>query len=667
LRPRAFLSSPAAVEFAGRETRALCINEVLARNDSLTGTAYLDEDGTRQGWLELYNPGPEPMALAGYRLGGGTGGTALWPLPDRTVKPGGLLVVWGSGKDRRGPCGELHASFTFMGSETIFLVDPDGVLAGSCHVGGLPADHSFGRAGDGAGAWGFYAALTPGSSNGAGAILPFLIGRRHVSLTVGQPYRLAVIPGHDVVWESDNPLVDVGDDGTITAAEDAIGEHARATITARSVRGDHGDSCDVTIVGWKANRSELTVVDTPGADHVLACVGEATYFTKGRELHVSEDGLRTSRRISTFPRNVWNPTLLVTPFGYFLRGSEYIYRSDDLREWTTTVKLRSGGLRHSFACDYDDVARTGYVYACEYSAGEPANRHAVYRGTFPPDGSPQWDMVLEFASLDEYDADRTLLTAVRHIHVLAVDPYTGDLWVGTGDRDVHCRLYCSTDRGETFRIVGMGSQAWRTLSVWFTERYVYWNMDTSKPQSVWRIPRSRCAGVWPSITAELTSGRTRAVISYYVTRSDSSGHFPAEVGEVYGEDRPRSLSDRYRARLLNDPAFDYREEVAVLDNGSHWYHAWVKDQTGDDLVLLCAAAEGAIRDGRGRVFGIKERADGTCDVQELLSVPSSRTDSRAKYVMVEPRVQDAAGYIYLLGRYTAHTIYTASLRWVDRP
>ena len=99
--------------------------------------------------------------------------------------------------------------------------------------------------------------------------------------------------------------------------------------------------------------------------------------------------------------------------------------------------------------------------------------HKVHRGVIDSD-SETWDVVLEF---DPENSEGDL--KAYHIHVVAVDKYTGDIWVGTGDSGQSSRIIISQDNGETWKVIGAGSQDWRCLSIWFTEDYIYWNMDTS--------------------------------------------------------------------------------------------------------------------------------------------------------------------------------------------
>jgi hypothetical protein len=83
------------------------INEFLAAN----ATSVLDEDQSQPGWIELYNSGTSPVNLAGWALTNDTAEPSMWVIPNRTIQPGGFLVVFASGKDRKPTTGNLHANF----------------------------------------------------------------------------------------------------------------------------------------------------------------------------------------------------------------------------------------------------------------------------------------------------------------------------------------------------------------------------------------------------------------------------------------------------------------------------------------------------------------------------------------------------------------------------
>ncbi|MDD2898590.1 MAG: hypothetical protein PHI31_07730 [Desulfuromonadaceae bacterium] len=486
-----------------------------------------------------------------------------------------------------------------------------------------------------------------------------------VSLSVGNSFPVLSGQPQDLVWTSDNPLVAVDANGVLSAVSDAISNNGKAIISASKQDGTLFSQTYVTIVNWVANRSGLILVDTPKADNILLVDNNSVYFSKDFQLMVSNDGMQTKITMGTLPDIPQK--LLKTPYGFFLRTTTGIYRSSDLINWSHEFSVRAVSLWHTFSYYYDVDTKICYLYTGEYNVN-PDDKHAVYRGKYFPDKNVEWAKVLEFDSLTDWTTNPGSLNIARHVHVVDVDPYTGHVWVATGDYDLHARIMYSDDHGDTFRTVGIGEQKWRTLSIWFTETHIYWNMDSSVSQSIWRIPRSvyAASGKWPVMTPELSSGTTIPGQKYLVTASSVTGHFPVSVVHSYTETVSRTLGSSDRVLSLNDPSYLYLELVAKLDNGSQWYHCWATTSTGDKILIMGASPEGAIRDWNGRVFGIKERLGMLPDVQELLSIQSNKPDTYIYYTQLEPRGQSASGDIYFIGRGTTDRIYKMKLKWNDQ-
>ena len=110
------------------------------------------------------------------------------------------------------------------------------------------------------------------------------------------------------------------------------------------------------------------------------------------------------------------------------------------------------GLLPSGCCFHD-----GTIYLGEY----PLDSSATPRVLASTDGET-WEPLLS-------------LPDVRHVHAVQVDPYTGELWLTTGDTDEESRIYRLRD-GE-LEVVGGGSQCWRAVELAFTPDTVLWGMD----------------------------------------------------------------------------------------------------------------------------------------------------------------------------------------------
>jgi hypothetical protein len=485
-----------------------------------------------------------------------------------------------------------------------------------------------------------------------------------LSLTAGRAHQLVALPFQDPSWSSNDPKLSLLSNGELVATQDASPGDPDSSVEVWSASAGTSSSVAVTIVSWTANVSSLEAMPTPDADKILGADELGVYFTRGANLHRSPDGMKTDVLLGPLPAATGSSALLrSTPFGYLYAIGASVYHSNDLATWTHAFTAPIGRLRSGFATHWDEATQTGTVLLAEYST-DASQRHTVHRGSFDASGASSWQTALEFSSLEEAAVDPTLDDTARHIHVAAIDPYTGEAWVGTGDTSLHSRILVE-GAGGGFDVLGMGDQSWRTLAIWFSPTHVYWNMDTTSNQSVWRVPRSMRDPVegWPSITPELDHGSTKPGVRYLALADGTGDRFPVGIGEVWTETSPRALDATHRARALDDPAHDYRERVADLSNGSHWFQMWVHDDQGEPISIMATAAEGAWRDDLARVFGFKERPDGTVDVQELLTVEASPEYSA--YVQLEPVAQGPGGDLYFAGRKTAQSVYRMRLDWVD--
>ncbi|MHC1768033.1 MAG: CotH kinase family protein [Verrucomicrobiia bacterium] len=156
--------APAASSLAGP-----VISEFMAANESVLA----DEDGAFSDWIEIHNPGGDPVSLAGYHLTDDRADLEEWTFPAVTVPPGGYLVVFASGKNRVDPAGELHTSFSLSAEgEYLALVAPDSKAVLSEFAPGYPPqseDESFGLGGSvTAPVWSVFWIPTPGAPNGSG-------------------------------------------------------------------------------------------------------------------------------------------------------------------------------------------------------------------------------------------------------------------------------------------------------------------------------------------------------------------------------------------------------------------------------------------------------------------------------------------------------------------
>ena len=112
----------------GLSRSAPLISEFMAINDSVLA----DEDGDFSDWIEIHNPDPVTVDLAGWHLTDRADELDRWEFPAVSLPPGGYLVVFASDKDRSVAGAELHTNFKLSGGgEYLALVMPDGTTVAS--------------------------------------------------------------------------------------------------------------------------------------------------------------------------------------------------------------------------------------------------------------------------------------------------------------------------------------------------------------------------------------------------------------------------------------------------------------------------------------------------------------------------------------------------------
>ena len=121
----------------------LVISEFVAANAG----GLLDEDGEASDWIEIFNSAPSPVSLTGWTLTDDAALAETWIFPDVTIGGHGFVVVFASGKDRRG--GELHTNFSLSrDGENLALMNPQGGISSSYSPAfpGQRSDTSYGLA-----------------------------------------------------------------------------------------------------------------------------------------------------------------------------------------------------------------------------------------------------------------------------------------------------------------------------------------------------------------------------------------------------------------------------------------------------------------------------------------------------------------------------------------
>lgn len=146
---------------------ALCINEILAANDS----GLRDEFGDYDDWFEIRNKGVVPVNLAGMYVSDDLGVSRAFELPSVVIDPNGYLLLWADGEPEQG---SLHANFKLSADgEAVGLfetVDHGNVLINGWKFGVMSPNVSMGFFPETGNAPEYLAVPTPGASNEASTL-----------------------------------------------------------------------------------------------------------------------------------------------------------------------------------------------------------------------------------------------------------------------------------------------------------------------------------------------------------------------------------------------------------------------------------------------------------------------------------------------------------------
>lgn len=325
------------------------INEFQASNQS----TIADEDGDFEDWIELFNAGTEAVNLSGFGLTDDPSRPYRWIFPPVSIAPGGFLLVWASGKDRRLAFGELHTNFSIAAAgEPLQLTAPDGSVADFIPETAVPADFSYGRFPDGASSFFFYDEPSPAAANGAGgwqgiAAPPAF---SHEPGFYPAPFQLSAQAGGAAE-------IRFTTDGSLPQAESPLLDPAGIPVTDRTAEGAV-ISLIPTAGSWQAPLGEVPRAFTVTARSFRegwypSEPVSATYFITAEGRFTHELPVLS---IVTPPENLFDPDIGIYVFGnapngnFWQRGEEWerpasftFFESDGTPVWQGGTGLRIHG------------------------------------------------------------------------------------------------------------------------------------------------------------------------------------------------------------------------------------------------------------------------------------------------------------------------------------
>lgn len=159
-----------ATPTASNDQLALRLNEFMANNTAIA--ADPSQPTLFPDWVELYNPGPDPVSLDGLFISNNASKPTQLALPTGlSIAPNSFIVFYA---DSRPSLGKQHINFSLNknGGFLGLYANQGGIVVDTVKYKTQYADVSEGRAPDGAGEWRYLIQPTPNSTNAS--VNPFI-------------------------------------------------------------------------------------------------------------------------------------------------------------------------------------------------------------------------------------------------------------------------------------------------------------------------------------------------------------------------------------------------------------------------------------------------------------------------------------------------------------
>ena len=218
------------------------------------------------------------------------------------------------------------------------------------------------------------------------------------------------------------------------------------------------------------------------------CFGDTLWASKGYQVLKSHDGGRTwdtvaripAAHISALCASIESLRRLLRlgirsylqvhgeSFLVFSEGRIFYWR-EGLPAPTLLGRVRYGIGPTVQGCCHDT---SGTCYYGEYWGNKAREEVHIYR--WQP-GQDSWQLFHRFPA-----------GSIRHIHAVQFDPFSGKVWVATGDRDPECIIgyFEGSPDSPQLLTVASGSQMARAVSLIFTSEHVYWGSDAGKDTAI---------------------------------------------------------------------------------------------------------------------------------------------------------------------------------------
>lgn len=205
------------------------------------------------------------------------------------------------------------------------------------------------------------------------------------------------------------------------------------------------------------------------------------------------------------------------------KGSLYVW------DGVTTVELfpsgsaiRPKGWLYNSGVEFTkDGSGNEYCLFAEYagSAGGQTGGFYVWRGVYPYTSEENWTTVFFQGYTGDGEPD-----GIAHFHQIRRDPWTGILYLTSGDANAECKWWYSLDHGATWTLLttgptsGLEEHACRLINFVFTKDAIYWATDHGTNHTLNKVVRDGSTGIIDVTTrvklSDLPAGRATNSICY---------------------------------------------------------------------------------------------------------------------------------------------------------
>nr|DAG14857.1 MAG TPA: Ig-like domain protein [Caudoviricetes sp.] len=242
-------------------------------------------------------------------------------------------------------------------------------------------------------------------------------------------------------------------------------------------------------------------------------------------IYYSASKLDTPAKIKDLSFNPNGKTIAISPkhgdiiFLPIERQGNPIVLSNSTENTINITTQKPVGWLDNCGCDFgiDSEGNEFFIFG-EYT-GVPSTANPtvnIWKVTYPYTEISNWNIVKSFERTSAYTASEE--GKVWHIHTIQRDPYTNIWYCTTGDEDLSCTWWYSTDEGTTWIKLHDGtvwdSQVARVLNFVFTKDFIYWANDWGTNHSLNRIKRNSDTNVIDISTYEKLTELNKAQSTY---------------------------------------------------------------------------------------------------------------------------------------------------------